>query len=120
MTTTESIEKKARRLAALITVEDLERLKHGEGTLRFLKHQIDEKQAREEYGLTEEEIEMFSRMRGEKGAGVFDAGAQEEIVEHLKRKTCPTCECDDKSKRLRDCTDYWHDPPLGRNEEREK
>jgi len=57
--TTESIDEKAKRLAGLITVEDLKRLKHGEGTAKFLNGRIDEQQAREEYGLTEEEIEMW-------------------------------------------------------------
>jgi len=43
--------------------EELKRHKHCEGTVHFLKHRIDEKQAREEYGLTEEEIEMWRRER---------------------------------------------------------
>ena len=98
-----------------MTPEQLEeaskRRKHTEGTVHFLKHRIDEKQAREEYGLTEDEIWIFSQVRGREKR-VFDAGLQEKIVEMFNRKTCPRCGSDDKNKRLCDCTHYWHDPPL--------
>ena len=43
--------------------EVLKRRKHSEGTVKLLNGRIDEKQAREEYGLTEEEIEIWPRSR---------------------------------------------------------
>jgi len=43
--------------------EVLKRRKHSEGTVKLLNGRIEEKQAREEYGLTEEEIEIWPRSR---------------------------------------------------------
>jgi len=51
------------RLDAKAQEEIVKRLKHSEGTVKFLNRRIDEKQAREEYGFTEEEIETLRRER---------------------------------------------------------
>jgi len=63
MMTAEKPQEGAGRLDAEAQEEALKLCKRSEGTVRFLYRRIDEKQAREEYGLTEEEIETLSQMR---------------------------------------------------------